>query len=281
MPELPEVETVRRGLTPAMEGRRIVRAEVRRPDLRFPFPEKMAKRLTGAQILAMGRRAKYLLAELDTGETLIMHLGMTGRFTISGGAVGVFETETGVNPKHDHVVLELDDGGIITFNDPRRFGFFDMWRGAELDEYPAFAAMGPEPISNAFSGAYLRAAMKGKKTPIKSALLDQAVVAGLGNIYVCEALFRSGISPKRMAMSIGAERAERLAVAVREVIVEAIAAGGSSISDFAATDGSLGYFQHGFAVYGREGQDCTTCGGEIKRLVQSGRSTFYCGKCQR
>lgn len=264
-----------------MSGRRIVRAEARRPDLRFPLPAKLAERLTGARVVNLGRRAKYLVAELDTGEALIMHLGMTGRFTISGDVVGAFAHEAGGLDKHDHVVIDLEGDTRIVFNDARRFGFFEMWPAGELDSYPAFAALGPEPTANDFNGPYLRTAFKGKKTPIKAALLDQRVVAGLGNIYVCEALFRSGISPKRLAGSLSAGRTERLAGAVRAVIGEAIEAGGSSISDFAATDGSLGYFQHTFQVYGREGNGCVTCGRGIKRLVQAGRSTFYCGSCQR
>ena len=281
MPELPEVETVRRGLSPAMTGQRIVRAEARRADLRFPFPARLAERLAGARIVNLGRRAKYLVAELDSGEALIMHLGMTGRFTVSDGKIGGFVHDAGKDEKHDHMVMELENGVRVVFNDARRFGFFEMWPVGEIDSYPAFAALGPEPMSNEFNGPYLRAVFKGKKTPVKAALLDQRVVAGLGNIYVCEALFRSGISPKRLAGSLGADRTERLAGAVRRVIDEAIAAGGSSISDFAATDGSLGYFQHGFQVYGREGEACVSCSRVVRRLVQSGRSTFYCGTCQR
>ncbi len=258
-----------------------MRCEARRPDLRFALPARMAERLKGARIVNMGRRAKYLIAELDTGEVLIMHLGMTGRFTISGEAIGSFAHDAGGFDKHDHVVIDMEGGSRVTFNDARRFGFFEMWPAGELDSYPAFAALGPEPTANAFNGPYLRAALKGKKTPVKAALLDQRVVAGLGNIYVCEALFRSGIGPKRLAGSLGPQRLERLAGAVREVINEAIAAGGSSISDFAAADGSLGYFQHGFQVYGREGAACVTCARPVRRIVQSGRSTFYCTGCQR
>ena len=264
-----------------MVGRRIVGCEARRPDLRFALPEKLAERLTGARIENLGRRAKYLVAELDTGEALIMHLGMTGRFTISGEKLGEFALEAGVHDKHDHVVIDLEGGARVTFNDARRFGFFEMWPAGELETYPAFAALGPEPIANDFNGPYLKAAFQGKRTPIKSALLDQRVVAGLGNIYVCEALFRARVSPRRLAGSLSLRRAEALAAAVRRVIGEAIEAGGSSISDFASTDGSLGYFQHAFQVYGREGADCPSCGRGIKRLVQAGRSTFYCGGCQR
>ncbi|MEZ5939341.1 MAG: bifunctional DNA-formamidopyrimidine glycosylase/DNA-(apurinic or apyrimidinic site) lyase [Hyphomonadaceae bacterium] len=287
MPELPEVETVRRGLAPHVEGRRISRVIARRPDLRFPLPEKFIHRLAGRRVNSLRRRAKYLVAELGPGadgagdgESLIMHLGMTGRFTVSGKSLSSYLHETAGDPRHDHVVFELDDGGIVTFNDPRRFGFMDLWPAGE-DAYPAFRDMGPEPISNAFSGAYLREAFRGKRAPVKAALLDQRVVAGLGNIYVCEALFRAGIRPTRLAGSISAQRLERLAREVRDVIHEAIAAGGSSISDFAAADGSLGYFQHRFRVYDREGEACSTCGSVVKRLVQSGRSSFYCGTCQR
>jgi formamidopyrimidine-DNA glycosylase len=285
MPELPEVETVRRGLAPAMEGKRILHAEIRRPDLRFPFPEKFVGRVTGAKIRAMGRRAKYLVAELSTGEALIMHLGMTGRFTVSHGRkdkkLGEFVHEAGGDPKHDHMVFNMSGGVRVTFNDARRFGFVELWPLDSLDTYPGFDGLGPEPISNAFSGAFLKEAFAGKKTPVKSALLDQRVVAGLGNIYVSEALFRAGISPKRLAGSLSAARLEKLAIAVREVITEAIAAGGSSISDFASADGELGYFQHRFRVYDREGQPCPTCGRPILRLVQAGRSTFWCSHDQR
>ncbi len=285
MPELPEVETVRRGLAPAMEGRVITRAITRRADLRFPFPEKFAERISGARLVRLGRRAKYLVAELSTGEALVMHLGMTGRFTVFAPSgrkrPGEFVHDTGGGEKHDHVVFELDSGARVTFNDPRRFGFMDLWPVGDIGVYPAFAEMGPEPVSNAFSAAHLATAFAGKKAPVKAALLDQRVVAGLGNIYVCEALFRSGISPKRLAGTISAPRLERLATEVRAVIGEAIAAGGSSISDFAAADGSLGYFQHTFRVYDREGEACLACQRPVKRLVQSGRSSFWCSVCQK
>jgi formamidopyrimidine-DNA glycosylase len=285
MPELPEVETVRRGLAPAMEGKRIVSAELRRPDLRFPFPSRFVERVTGARVEKMGRRAKYLVADLSTGEALIMHLGMTGRFTVSKGkrtkAPGVFHHEAGDDPKHDHMVFDMGGGVRVTFNDARRFGFVELWPSVELESYPGFEGMGPEPISNEFSGAFLKEAFAGKKAPVKAALLDQRVVAGLGNIYVCEALFRAGISPKREAGSIRGDRLETLAREVRQVIEEAIKAGGSSISDFASASGELGYFQHTFRVYDREGEPCSKCGREIKRLVQSGRSTFWCSFDQR
>ncbi|MEM8921804.1 MAG: bifunctional DNA-formamidopyrimidine glycosylase/DNA-(apurinic or apyrimidinic site) lyase [Pseudomonadota bacterium] len=281
MPELPEVETVRRGLQPAMEGRRILLAETRRPDLRFSFPERFAERLTGARVERMSRRAKYLVAELSSGETLIMHLGMSGRFTVSEKALDIFVHETGADPKHDHVLLKMEGGADVVFNDPRRFGFMELWPTDNMSKYPRFLGMGPEPLSNGFSVSTLSTALEGRRTPIKAALLDQSVVAGLGNIYVCEALFRAGISPRRLSLTIPGKRAERLVPAIRDVLVEAVEAGGSSISDYARADGSMGYFQHNFAVYGREGRDCGVCGTDIRRLVQSGRSTFYCGRCQR
>jgi formamidopyrimidine-DNA glycosylase len=285
MPELPEVETVRRGLAPAMEGKRIVNAEIRRKDLRFPFPARFTERVTGARVLHMGRRAKYLVAELSTHESLIMHLGMTGRFTVSKGRrtkqPGVFHHDPGDDPKHDHMVFDMEGGVRVTFNDARRFGFVELWPMDRLEEYPAFAELGPEPISNAFSGAFLKEAFAGKKTPVKSALLDQHVVAGVGNIYACEALWRAGIDPRKLAGGLRANRLDKLAHAVREVIVEAIEAGGSSISDFKDADGELGYFQHRFCVYDREGEPCPKCGKPIKRIVQSGRSTFWCSHDQR
>jgi formamidopyrimidine-DNA glycosylase len=281
MPELPEVETVRRGLAPAMEGKRILRVETRRKDLRFPFPENFNQRIEGAKLSHMGRRAKYLVAELSNGEALIMHLGMTGRFTVHGKAPGKFHHAVGGDEKHDHVVFEMQGGARVVFNDARRFGFMDLWPSESLETYAPFAGMGPEPISNAFSGAYLLEAFKGKKTPVKSALLDQNVVAGLGNIYVCEALFRSGISPKKLAGAIRRDRLELLAVEVRNVIEEAILAGGSTISDYKSTGGELGYFQHAFRIYDREGEACFTCERPVKRMVQSGRSTFYCAACQK
>jgi formamidopyrimidine-DNA glycosylase len=281
MPELPEVETVRRGLLPAMEGKRILRVETRRKDLRFPFPANFNQRLQGARVKHLGRRAKYLVGELSTGEALIMHLGMTGRFTVAGKKPGKFVHETGKDGKHDHVVFDMEGGRRVVFNDARRFGLMDLWPVKEIESYPAFDGLGPEPVSNAFSAEYLAEAFAGKKTPVKAALLDQKVVAGLGNIYVCEALFRAGISPKRLAGSIRRDRLDKLAAAVRDVINEAIKAGGSTISDFGTPDGELGYFQHRFRVYDREGKPCPTCRAPIRRLVQSGRSSFYCGSCQR
>ncbi|MCB9961188.1 MAG: bifunctional DNA-formamidopyrimidine glycosylase/DNA-(apurinic or apyrimidinic site) lyase [Hyphomonas sp.] len=281
MPELPEVETVRRGLAPALEGHRIVSVTQNRADLRFPFPENFAARLQGQRVLRLGRRAKFLTADLSSGEVLVMHLGMTGRFTVSGGPTATFHHDTGTDPAHDHVIMITDTDTRITYNDPRRFGFMELWPADRFDTYPRLLAMGPEPLSNGFSAAYLDTALKGKKAPIKAALLDQSVIAGLGNIYVCEALWRARISPKRLSQSIPGRRAERLAPAINEVIAEAIEAGGSSISDFASASGELGYFQHRFAVYDREGEPCPACGAAIRRLVQSGRSTFYCPACQR
>lgn len=264
-----------------MEGKRILRVETRRKDLRFPFPENFNQRIEGARLKLLGRRAKYLVGELSTGEALIMHLGMTGRFTVAGKKTARFHHEASASEKHDHVVFGMQGGTSVTFNDARRFGFMDLWPLKEIDRYPAFEGMGPEPISNRFSGAYLQEAFEGKKAPVKAALLDQNVVAGLGNIYVCEALFRSGISPGKLAGAIKRDRLERLAVEIRKVIEEAIEAGGSTISDFESTDGELGYFQHRFQVYDREGDACLVCAKPVKRMVQSGRSTFFCASCQK
>jgi formamidopyrimidine-DNA glycosylase len=281
MPELPEVETVRRGLAPVMEGQRFASVSQNRADLRFPFPERFVERLTGKTLVRLGRRAKFLTAELSSGEVLVMHLGMTGRFTVEAAKLGEFHHATGTDPAHDHVVFRMEDGTRVTYNDPRRFGFMELWPAQQFEAYPRLMAMGPEPLSNHFSAAYLDAALKDKKTPIKSALLDQSVIAGLGNIYVCEALWRAKVSPKRLSKSVPGQRAARLAPAINDVIAEAIEAGGSSISDFANASGELGYFQHRFAVYDREGEACRSCGDTIRRLVQSGRSTFYCPSCQR
>ena len=287
MPELPEVETVRRGLAPVMEGRLIERAENRRPNLRFPFPDRFAERLTGVRVERLDRRAKYLLIRLESGETLLAHLGMSGRFTIHqpGDALkpGDFVHASPTSEKHDHVVFEMEGDARIVFNDPRRFGFMTLFATDEEAAVPFLAGLGPEPNSNEFSGPFLRERVKGKKAPLKAALLDQRVVAGLGNIYVCEALHRAGLSPLRLAGTLGPKRAEKLVLAVRQIIDEAIAAGGSSLKDFASTDGELGYFQHTFRTYGREGEPCSTlgCGAKIERIVQSGRSTFFCPTCQR
>ncbi|MEO1040203.1 MAG: bifunctional DNA-formamidopyrimidine glycosylase/DNA-(apurinic or apyrimidinic site) lyase [Pseudomonadota bacterium] len=287
MPELPEVETVRRGLAPAMENRRILAARANRPDLRFAFPDRFAERLTGTRVERVDRRAKYLLVRLGSGETLLMHLGMSGRFSIEADELarqpGDFVYAPAANPAHDHVVFQLEGGVTVTYNDPRRFGFMTLFDTADEASQPYLALLGPEPNSNAFSAAHLDHALAGKRTPIKAALLDQRIVAGLGNIYVCEALFRARISPKRSALSIPGARSARLAASVRDVIGEAIEAGGSTLRDYAGTDGALGYFQHRFDVYGREGEPCRGegCSGVVKRIVQSGRSSFYCGTCQR
>ncbi len=283
MPELPEVETVRRGLSPVMEGARIVRADIRRDGLRWPFPDRMADRLTGARVLRLARRSKYLLADLDTGETLITHLGMSGRMLISGHALGKFHHDHPAPEKHDHVVLDMDNGARVTFNDPRRFGAMDLCDTAALDAHKLIRVLGPEPLGNAFDEPYLMDALKRRNSPIKTALLDQGIIAGLGNIYVCEVLFRAGIHPTRKAARLSPIRAARLVPIIRDVLGEAIESGGSSLNDYRQADGELGYFQHNFRVYGREGQPCVTqgCTGKIRRITQSGRSTFYCAQCQR
>lgn len=283
MPELPEVETVRRGLAPVMEGGRIRNAQVNRPDLRWPFPDRMAARLTGARIDRLRRRSKYILADLDTGETLLVHLGMTGRMLVSGDALGKFVHDHPAAEKHDHVVFDMEDGARVTFNDPRRFGAMDLMQTATADSHPLLAALGPEPLGNGFHEQQLLAALQGRSLPIKSALLDQKIVAGLGNIYVCEALYRAGLHPQRRVNKIAGKRIAALVPIVRKVLEEAIAAGGSSLRDFRQADGELGYFQHSFDVYGREGQPCRTpdCDKTVQRIVQSGRSSFYCPACQR
>ncbi|MGR3377426.1 bifunctional DNA-formamidopyrimidine glycosylase/DNA-(apurinic or apyrimidinic site) lyase [Salipiger abyssi] len=283
MPELPEVETVRRGLAPVMEGQRIALARVNRPDLRWPFPERMAERLTGARVERLRRRSKYILADLDTGETLLIHLGMSGRMLVSGDALGRFVHDHPAPEKHDHVVFDMADGARVTFNDPRRFGAMDLMGTETAETHPLLAALGPEPLGNAFSESHLVAALKGRNMPVKSALLDQKIVAGLGNIYVCEALFRAGIHPGRRVSRISEKRLAALVPVIRQVLAEAIEAGGSSLRDFRQADGELGYFQHSFDVYGREGQSCRTpgCTNTVHRIVQSGRSSFYCPGCQR
>ncbi|MBQ4825541.1 bifunctional DNA-formamidopyrimidine glycosylase/DNA-(apurinic or apyrimidinic site) lyase [Leisingera sp. HS039] len=283
MPELPEVETVKRGLAPAMEGAVITNAAVNRPDLRWPFPERMAERLTGARVNGLRRRSKYILADLDTDETLLIHLGMSGRMTVSGDPLGQFTHEHPQAVKHDHVVLDMDNGARITFNDPRRFGAMDLLETATAESHKLLAVLGPEPLGNDFHEDHLVAAFQGRNTPVKSALLDQGIIAGLGNIYVCEALFRAGISPRRKAGQIAAHRVAALVPIIREVLQDAIRAGGSSLKDFRQASGELGYFQHSFDAYGREGEPCRRagCTGSIARITQSGRSTFYCVKCQR
>jgi formamidopyrimidine-DNA glycosylase len=297
MPELPEVETVRRGLQPHLEGALIERVEQRRPDLRYPFPERFPERLSGRRVTAIGRRAKYLTIHLDDGAVVISHLGMSGswRVEMGGGAVvpGEFHYERSKAAAHDHVVLHLltstGERGCIVFNDPRRFGFMLLSDESRLNEHPLLAGLGVDPTGNSLDDEFLSSLLRGKKTPLKAALLDQTLIAGLGNIYVCEALWRAGLSPRRTAGSIAGPsgkpgvRAGRLATAIREVIMDAIAAGGSSLRDYMHADGSLGYFQHSFSVYDREGEPCRKpgCGGTVERIVQSGRSSFFCATCQR
>lgn len=276
MPELPEVETVRRGLQPAMEGHVITSADIRRPDLRWPFPDNMAQRLTGKTVERLRRRSKYILVDLSSGETLLIHLGMSGRMLIS-------PDNHPEHQKHDHVVLDMGNGTRITFNDPRRFGAMDLFLTDQAESHWLLEKIGPEPLGNTFDENYLADQLSGKNTPIKTALLDQRIVAGLGNIYVCEVLHRAGISPKRKAGQISGPRIASMVPIIRDVLQEAIEAGGSSLKDHRQTNGDLGYFQHNFRAYDREGEPCSTngCGGEITRIVQSGRSTFYCAQCQR
>ncbi|MEB2844840.1 bifunctional DNA-formamidopyrimidine glycosylase/DNA-(apurinic or apyrimidinic site) lyase [Rhizobiales bacterium RZME27] len=296
MPELPEVETVRRGLSPVMEGATVTKLELRRPDLRFPFPENFGDRIAGQRIAALGRRAKYLLIDLENGMTVIAHLGMSGSFRIEEGAgaelPGNFHHARSKDEKHDHVIFHLTtpSGPMrVIYNDPRRFGFMHLWARTELDTYPAFAELGPEPTGNILGADHLAKRFAGKIQPLKSALLDQSNIAGLGNIYVCEALWRSHLSPLRASGTTvtptGKPKKELVALtqAIREVIADAIAAGGSSLRDHIQTDGTLGYFQHSFSVYDREGQACRTpeCTGVIHRVTQAGRSSFYCPQCQR
>jgi formamidopyrimidine-DNA glycosylase len=283
MPELPEVETVRRGLAPVMEGVVITSADVNRPDLRWPFPDRMAERLSGQKVERLRRRSKYILADLTSGESLLIHLGMSGRMLISGDPLGKFTHNHPATEKHDHVVLHMSNGARITFNDPRRFGAMDLLDTATADLHKLLTTIGPEPLGNDFHEAHLIATLKGRNMPIKSALLDQRIVAGLGNIYVCETLYRAGISPARKAGQLSKTRVAALVPIIRQVLSEAIEAGGSSLRDFRQADGELGYFQHSFDVYGREGEPCRTtdCGNVIGRMVQSGRSSFYCPTCQR
>jgi formamidopyrimidine-DNA glycosylase len=279
MPELPEVETVMRGMQTRLEGRVIVRAAINRPDLRWPFPAGLVERLTGAAVLGFRRRAKYILMRLSGGDSVLIHLGMSGRIVISPGIPNALVA-------HEHLVLETDDGWRVGFVDPRRFGSVDLVPTAEEDAHRLLAGMGPEPLDDAFSATLLSAALTGKRTPIKAALLDQRLVAGLGNIYVCEALFRARISPVRLAHTVPGARAGRLVPAIKATLTEAIKAGGSSLRDYVQPDGELGYFQHAWKVYGREAEPCEECPGGsgcdgVRRIVQSGRSTFYCGRLQR
>jgi formamidopyrimidine-DNA glycosylase len=294
MPELPEVETVRRGLEPAMEGARFDKVDVHRGDLRWPLPKDFAQRLRGKTVTGLGRRAKYLLADLSSGDVLLMHLGMSGSFHVfrnAGGdePLGRYHHERARHATHDHVVFHMSSGAIVTFNDPRRFGFMKIVARGKLDAEPLLRRLGPEPLGKAFDAGMLARACKGKKTSLKAALSDQIVVAGLGNIYVCEALHRARLSPKRAAATIATrkgeanDRAERLVDGIKAVLNDAIKAGGSSLRDHKRTDGDLGLFQHHFRVYDREGARCPTpgCPGTIKRVLQNGRSTFYCPVCQK
>lgn len=284
MPELPEVETVRRGLLPVLEGRTIARASAFRPDLRFPLPKNLGKEISGKTVIGIERRAKYLLMRLGDGVVgntggdmiLLSHLGMSGRYR-------VYEDDAPPLEAHDHVEFVTDDGVTIRYNDPRRFGFIDLFPVRDAETHKLLAGLGPEPLSNAFDGPELANRLGERRTSIKAALLDQRVVAGVGNIYACEALFRAGISPKRMAKTVKGGRADKLATSVRNVLNEAIAVGGSSLRDHRQTSGELGYFQHNFAVYGRAGEPCRGCDGAgvVKQIVQAGRSTFYCSRCQR
>ncbi len=293
MPELPEVETVRRGLAPVMEGARIIRVEARRPDLRQPLPRDFAKRLEGQTVTGIGRRAKYLTADLASGDVLLMHLGMSGSFRVShddtGTVPGAFHHARPATSAHDHVVFHMSSGATVTFNDPRRFGLMLIVPRRDLASHPLMREVGPEPLGNAFDANLLAAACRNKKTSLKAALLDQTVVAGLGNIYACEALHRARLSPKRRASTIATRtgapnaKAPALVDAIKAVLNDAIKAGGSSLRDHRQTDGELGYFQHHFRVYDRESEPCVTpgCGGKVKRIVQNGRSTFFCPKCQK
>jgi formamidopyrimidine-DNA glycosylase len=293
MPELPEVETVRRGLAPILVGSHVAALEMRRPDLRFPLPERFHERLVGQEIIGLDRRAKYLVAELSGGEDLVMHLGMTGRFTIvrhgRHETPGDYAHETGSDPAHDHVVLHLADGTRIVYNDPRRFGFMVMMPRAERSGHALFRGLGAEPLGSELTVEYLASRAGGKKVNLKSFLMDQRVIAGLGNIYVSEALFRAGLSPNRRAQSLAdrrgtpSERAMRLVPAIRQVLQQAIEAGGSTLRDYRHADGTSGAFQDEFAVYDRAGLVCVRdeCGGTIRRTVHAGRASFYCPRCQR
>lgn len=294
MPELPEVETVRRGLQPAMEGSKILKAEARRKDLRFPFQKDFIARLEGQVVTGLGRRAKYLMADLASGDVLLMHLGMSGSFRVlqgeAAGSPGQFHHPRSEDRAHDHVVFHMSSGAAVVFNDPRRFGYMKIIARNALEDEPLLSDLGPEPLGNEFDAAMLAKACANKKTSLKAALLDQRVVAGLGNIYVCEVLFRAHLSPRRLAATLAVKKtaeptdhAKRVVGAIHTVLNQAIKAGGSSISDHRLTSGELGYFQHSFKVYDREGEPCQTagCGGIVRRFVQNGRSTFWCPKCQK
>ena len=293
MPELPEVETVKRGLAPVLEGCRIDTVELRRTGLRFPFPGGFSERLAGRSVERLSRRAKYIIADIEGGQILTIHLGMTGRFWIKPGAtsgkIGSFAHAAGNDPAHDHVVFHMQSGATVTYNDARRFGYMDLFPAAALETHPHFKSLGIEPLGNALNAAFLAEAARGRRTDLKAFLMDQRIIAGLGNIYVCEALYRAGLDPHRTASALArrngqpSERAERLIPAIRSVLDDAIRAGGSTLRDYRHADGALGYFQHSFAVYGREGEPCvrTGCRGSVRRTIQAGRSTFHCPACQR
>jgi formamidopyrimidine-DNA glycosylase len=283
MPELPEVETVCSGLRPAMEGNIINKLELRRNDLRWPFPKDMADRTNGKRVIGVRRRAKYILIDLSSDQTIIIHLGMSGRILIDTTNKEIFNYNSNLFEKHDHVILYMQNGTLITFNDARRFGAMDMAPTKTLDTHWLLKRLGPEPLGNGLNAEYLANRFKNKNTAIKTTLLDQLIVAGLGNIYVCEILFRSGVLPQKNTNNLEMKEIERLVKFTRSVLIEAIEAGGSSLKDHRQTTGELGYFQHSFSVYGREGEKCVNdnCQTIIKRVIQSGRSTFYCSKCQR
>jgi len=283
MPELPEVETVCSGLRPAMEGNLINKLELRRNDLRWPFPKDMVDRTNGKKVIGVRRRAKYILIDLSSDQTIIIHLGMSGRILIDTSNKGTFNYNSNIFEKHDHVIFYMQNGTLITFNDARRFGAMDMAPTKALDQHWLLKRLGPEPLGNGLNAEYLSNRFKNKNTAIKTTLLDQLIVAGLGNIYVCEILFRSDVSPQKNTNKLKMKEIERLVKFTRFVLIEAIEAGGSSLKDHRQTNGELGYFQHNFLVYGREGEKCVNddCKTIIKRVIQSGRSTFYCSKCQR
>ena len=283
MPELPEVETIMRGISPFLEGATIKKIQLNRADLRWPFPENFASRIKEAKVLNLKRRSKYILVELSTGETLLIHLGMSGKILVSNSKIGNYFYESAQASNHDHVIFTLNDGTVITYNDPRRFGAMDLTKTDDLNNHKFLQKLGPEPLGNNFNSEYLKIKLSKKESPIKNVLLDQSIVAGLGNIYVCEALFMSGISPKKIASKISKNKCEELVQNIRAILISAIKAGGSSLKDFTDIQGNSGYFQFEFYVYGRENEYCktTNCDRKIKRISQSGRSSFYCPCCQR
>ncbi|MBT4996174.1 MAG: bifunctional DNA-formamidopyrimidine glycosylase/DNA-(apurinic or apyrimidinic site) lyase [Hellea sp.] len=278
MPELPEVETVKRGLEPVMQGFKFERVTLNRLNLRFPFDKNFISRIQGKILTSLIRRGKFLKATLSSNDVLYMHLGMSGRFSIDNDLTAVYNSNNSTNPKHNHVIFEMSNGVVVTYNDPRRFGFMELIAPGEPSRLDK---MGPEPLDNMFNAPYLFNKLSGKKSAIKSALLDQSIIGGLGNIYVCEAIFKAKISPKRLAGSLTIKETEILVNEIKGVIKKAIEAGGSSLKDFASVDGNLGYFQHSFEVYGQEKKPCVVCETPIERIIQSGRSSFYCKACQK